>query len=408
MTRIPSGSTFAINRAGSFGRCNRTRTRLGMPRVRVTEVTKVLLIFGTRPEAIKLCPVLLHLRQRGGEFQVKCCVTAQHRQMLDQVLDVFGVQPDYDLNLMQPGQTLAQSSARILAALEGVLTAEKPDIVLVQGDTTTTFCGALAAFYGRIPVGHVEAGLRTGDMTQPFPEELNRVLTTRLSTLHFAPTAGAARNLRRDQVPEDRIVVTGNTGIDAVLQVSGKLRTGELAGIELPGLDPSRRLLVVTAHRRENHGAPLQAICEALVRLARRGDVQIVYPVHRNPKIAGPVEQLLGGQPAILLCAPLEYVPFVDLMRRAYLLITDSGGIQEEGPSLGKPVLVMREKTERPEAVEAGTVKLVGTDADRIVGETEMLLENRGEFERMSRAHNPYGDGHASERIGDALARWFS
>lgn len=368
---------------------------------------KVLLVFGTRPEAIKLCPVLLHLRRRPGDFQVNCCVTAQHRQMLDQVLQVFGVEPEYDLNLMQPGQTLAQSSARILAALEAVLAAERPDIVLVQGDTTTTFCGALAAFYGRIPVGHVEAGLRTGDLAQPFPEELNRVLTTRLSTLHFAPTQGAAANLRREDVPAERIVVTGNTGIDAVLQVTEKLRAGRLTGGDWPGLDPTRRLLLVTAHRRENHGAPLEAICEALVRLARRGDVQIIYPVHRNPNIAGPVEQLLGAEPAILLCDPLDYVPFVDLMRRAYLLITDSGGIQEEGPSLGKPVLVMREKTERPEAVEAGTVKLVGTSAERIVRETERLLEDREEYQRMSRAHNPYGDGHASERIGDALLAWF-
>jgi UDP-N-acetylglucosamine 2-epimerase (non-hydrolysing) len=377
------------------------------PAVRVTEVTRVLLIFGTRPEAIKLSPVVLHLRGRPREFQVKCCVTAQHRQMLDQVLGVFGVEPDYDLNLMQPGQTLAQMSARILAALERVLIAERPDIVLVQGDTTTTFCGALAAFYQRIPVGHVEAGLRTGDISQPFPEELNRVLTTRLGTLHFAPTESAARNLRCDHVPEERIVVTGNTGIDAVMQVSGKLRAGELPGFAMPGLDPSRRLLVVTAHRRESHGAPLGAICEALLRLALRGDVQIVYPVHRNPNVEGPVTRLLGDHRDILLCEPLEYVPFVDLMRRAYVLITDSGGIQEEGPSLGKPVLVMREKTERPEAVEAGTVKLVGTTADRIVGETEILLEDRAEFERMSRAHNPYGDGHASERIGNALARHF-
>jgi len=368
-------------------------------------VTKVLLIFGTRPEAIKLCPVLLHLRARPDEFQVKCCVTAQHRQMLDQVLQVFGVVPDYDLDLMQLGQTLAQSSARILAALEGVLAAERPDIVLVQGDTTTTFCGALAAFYARIPVGHVEAGLRTGDMSQPFPEELNRVLTTRLSWLHFAPTEGAAENLRRDCVPPDRIFVTGNSGIDAVLQVNEKLSKGELAGIHLPGLDPSRRLLVVTAHRRENHGAPLEAVCEALVHLARRGDVQIVYPVHRNPKVAGPVERMLGGEPSVLLCEPLDYVPFVDLMRRAYILITDSGGIQEEGPSLGKPVLVMRQKTERPEAVEAGTVKLVGTSVERIVSEAELLLDNRAEFERMSRAHNPYGDGQASRRIADALSR---
>lgn len=291
--------------------------------------------------------------------------------------------------------------------IEGILAAERPGIVLVQGDTTTTFCGALAAFYARIPVGHVEAGLRTGDLSQPFPEELNRVLTTRLSTLHFAPTEGAAENLRCDNVPPGRIFVTGNTGIDAVLQVNKKLVDGQLAGIDLPALDPSRRLLVVTAHRRENHGAPLESACEALIRLARRGDVQIVYPVHRNPQVAGPVERMLGGEPAILLCDPLDYVPFVDLMRRAYILITDSGGIQEEGPSLGKPVLVMREKTERPEAVEAGTVKLVGTAAERIVSEAELLLDNRAEFDRMSRAHNPYGDGHASERIADALARHF-
>lgn len=368
---------------------------------------KVLLVFGTRPEAIKLCPVLLELRRRASEFQVKCCVTAQHRQMLDQVLQVFGVSPDYDLNLMQPGQTLAQTSARILAAIEEVLTAERPDIVLVQGDTTTTFCGALAAFYSRIPVGHVEAGLRTGDLSQPFPEELNRVLTTRLSALHFAPTRGAARNLLGEGVAAERIVETGNTGIDAVLQVSEKLRAGQLAGIEWPGLDPLRRLLVVTAHRRENFGAPLEEICEALVCLARRGDAQIVYPVHRNPNVAGPVERRLGQEPGILLCEPLEYVPFVDLMRRAYLLITDSGGIQEEGPSLGKPVLVMREKTERPEAVEAGTVKLVGASAARIVRETARLLEDGEEYRRMARAHNPYGDGHASERIAAELTRWF-
>ena len=368
-------------------------------------MTKALLIFGTRPEAIKLCPVLLHLRRR-TEFQVKCCITAQHREMLDQVLGVFGVRPEYDLDLMRPGQTLAQTSARILSALEGVLDAERPDIVLVQGDTTTTFCGALAAFYARIPVGHVEAGLRTGDMTQPFPEELNRVLTTRIGSLHFAPTKGAAENLRRENVPEDRIAVTGNTGIDAVLHVKEKLERGELGGVDLAGLDPAKKLLVVTAHRRENHGAPLEAICDALARLARRGDVQIVYPVHRNPNVVTTVERMLRNEPKVILCDPLDYVPFVDLMRRAYLLITDSGGIQEEGPSLGKPVLVMREKTERPEAVLAGTAKLVGTRADQIVSEAEMLLDHREEFERMSRAHNPYGDGHASERIGEILARF--
>lgn len=366
---------------------------------------KVLLVFGTRPEAIKLCPVLLDLRRRGGEFQVKCCVTAQHRGMLDQVLAVFGVRPEYDLDLMRPRQTLAQTSSRILAALEDVLVKERPDMVLVQGDTSTTFCGALAAFYARVPVGHVEAGLRTWDMEQPFPEELNRVLTSRLAALHFAPTRGAADNLRREQVPEERILVTGNTGIDAVLQVARKLETGLLAAGELPGLDARRRMLLVTAHRRENFGAPLEAICRALARLAARGDVQIVYPVHRNPNVAEPVRRLLGADPNILLCDPLEYVPFVELMRRSYLIVTDSGGIQEEAPSLGKPVLVMREKTERPEAVEAGTVRLVGADSGRIVSEAGRLLDNREEYEAMCRVHNPYGDGHASERIAEALAK---
>ena len=353
-------------------------------------MTKVLLIFGTRPEAIKLCPVLLHLRRRAGDFQVKCCVTAQHRQMLDQVLQVFGVEPDYDLNLMQPGQTLAQLSARILAAIEGVLTAERPDIVLVQGDTTTTFCGALAAFYARIPVGHVEAGLRTGDMSQPFPEELNRVLTTRLSALHFAPTEGAARNLLREDVPAERIVVTGNTGIDAVLQVSEKLRAGELSGVEWPDLDPSRRLLVVTAHRRENHGAPLEAICEALVRLARRGDVQIVYPVHRNPNVAGPVEHRLA--------------------RRAGHPVVPAAGIcpvrRPDAARVPADHRFRRHPGRRPVARQAGA-----GDAreDRTPGSRggwhgeagghqrgahrrarrSVLLEDRAEFERMSRAHNP-------------------
>jgi UDP-N-acetylglucosamine 2-epimerase (non-hydrolysing) len=367
----------------------------------------ILLVLGTRPEAIKLCPVLLHLRNRPSEFRVKCCVTAQHRAMLDQVLNVFDVKPDYDLDLMQPGQTLSGLSARMLAALEAILQAVRPDMVLVQGDTTTTFCAALSAFYCRVPVGHVEAGLRTWDMDQPFPEEMNRVLTGRLSTLHFAPTEGAADNLLREGVPVERISVTGNTGIDAVLQVRDKLESGALASSKWPDLDPSKRLILVTAHRRENFGAPLQAIGQALLALAKRGDVQIVYPVHRNPNILGPVQQLLAQEKNILLCDPLDYVPFVDLMRQAYLLITDSGGIQEEGPSLGKPVLVMREKTERPEAVVAGTVKLVGMDTERIVREAAFLLDNREEFERMCRIHNPYGDGHASERIGDILSQFF-
>jgi UDP-N-acetylglucosamine 2-epimerase (non-hydrolysing) len=364
----------------------------------------VLFVFGTRPEAIKLCPVLLHMRQRAGEFSVKACVTAQHRGMLDQVLAAFHVAPDYDLDVMQPGQTLAQSTARILSQLEPILTAERPDMVLVQGDTTTTLSGALAAFYQHIPVGHVEAGLRTGDLGQPFPEEMNRVVTTRLATLHFAPTPLAAGRLAAEGVAGERIFVTGNSGIDAVLYVRDALASGAVAAAPWTQLDAAKKLIVVTAHRRESFGDGFEHICAALIRLASRGDVQIAYPVHRNPNVLEPVHRLLAGQPNILLLDPLDYIPFVDLMRRAWLILTDSGGIQEEGPSLGKPILVMREKTERPEAVEAGTVKLVGTDEDKIVRQASLLLDNAEERQRMSRVHNPYGDGQASRRIADAIA----
>jgi len=366
---------------------------------------KILFVFGTRPEAIKLCPVLLNLRQ-SGQFEVHVCVTAQHRSMLDQVLAAFEVTPDYDLDLMQPGQTLAQLTARILAALEPVITAERPDMLLVQGDTTTTLAAALAAFYQHVPVGHVEAGLRTGDLSQPFPEEMNRVVATRLAALHFAPTETAQRNLLAEGVDPRRISVTGNSGIDAVLYVRDALAAGRLPAPPWPQLDPTRKLIVVTAHRRESFGEGFARICEALARLARRGDIQLVYPVYRNPNVMDPVYRELGGLPNVFLIDPLDYVPFVDLMRRAYLLITDSGGIQEEGPSLGKPILVMREKTERPEAVEAGTVKLVGTDADRIVSQAERLLDNEAEYARMARIHNPYGDGHASDRIREAIAAY--
>jgi UDP-N-acetylglucosamine 2-epimerase (non-hydrolysing) len=370
---------------------------------KLVPVIKVLFVFGTRPEAIKLCPVLLHLRSRPSEFESRVCVTGQHRHMLDQVLSVFEVRPDHDLDLMLPGQSLFQSHSRILAALEEVLKAEQPDIVLVQGDTTTTLCGALAAFYARIPIGHVEAGLRTGDMAQPFPEEMNRVLAGRLATLHFAATAGAARNLIAESVDQSRITVTGNSGIDAVLYVRDGLASGKLTACGLPQLDASKKLIVITAHRRESFGAGFERICAALARLAAHPDVQIVYPVHRNPNVQEPVTRLLAGIPNLLLIEPLEYVPFVDLMRKAYLLITDSGGIQEEGPSLGKPVLVMREKTERPEAVEAGTVKLVGSDENVIVEAARELLENPKTYQAMARVHNPYGDGRASARIGDAI-----
>jgi len=369
---------------------------------------KVLFVFGTRPEAIKLCPVLLHLRSRPAEFETKVCVTGQHRHMLDQVLAVFDVQPDHDLDLMLPGQTLFQSTSRILAALEAVFKAERPGLVLVQGDTTTTLCGALAGFYARVPVGHVEAGLRTGDKAEPFPEEMNRVLAGRLADLHFAATAGAARNLIAEGVDPDRITVTGNSGIDAVLYVRDGLESGKLIADGLPPLDPSKKLIVVTAHRRESFGEGFERICAALARLAARPDVQIVYPVHRNPNVLEPVSRLLAGLPNVLLIEPMEYVPFVDLMRKAYLLITDSGGIQEEGPSLGKPVLVMRDKTERPEAVEAGTVKLVGADEEAIVASALQLLENPKTYDAMARVHNPYGDGRASTRIADAIHSFYN
>ena len=370
-------------------------------------VRKILFVFGTRPEAIKLCPVLLNLRH-GAQFQVRVCVTAQHRAMLDQVLAVFGVTPDHDLDLMQPGQTLAQITARILAALEPVIAGEHPDMVLVQGDTTTTLAGALAAFYQRVPVGHVEAGLRTGDLAQPFPEEMNRVVTTRLAALHCAPTEAAARQLQAEGIAPQRISVTGNSGIDAVLYVRDALAGGRLPAPQWPQLDPARKLIVVTAHRRESFGDGFTQICVALARLAKRRDVQLVFPVHRNPYVMDAVYGRLDGLANVFLLDPLDYVPFVDLMRRAHLLLTDSGGIQEEGPSLGKPILVMREKTERPEAVNAGTVKLVGTDAGRIVREAERLLDDQSEYGRMARVHNPYGDGHAGERIRQAIHAYFS
>lgn len=371
---------------------------------------RCLFVFGTRPEAIKLCPVILHMKARPHEFEVRVAVTAQHRQMLDQVLVAFKVAPDYDLDVMQPGQTLTGLSSRILASLENVYADARPDIVYVQGDTTTTLCGALAAFYARIPAGHIEAGLRTGDPSQPFPEEMNRLLTSRLAAIHFAATEGARANLLRESVAPETIFVTGNSGIDAVLLVRDRLISGELSGADWSFLDARKRLIVVTAHRRESFGEGFENICGALRRIAEGENVEIVYPVHRNPNVTGPVRRLLAGpgiHPGIHLIEPLDYVPFVDLMRRAYLLLTDSGGIQEEGPSLGKPVIVMREKTERPEAVEAGTVRLAGTAEESIVREVTRLLRDEGVYDAMSRVHNPYGDGHASERIAAATLSFF-
>ena len=327
------------------------------------------------------------------------CITAQHRHLLDQVLQHFDVQPDYDLDLMTPGQSLSEVTGRILLGLEDVLARLGPDMVLVQGDTTTTMAGALAAFYHRIPVGHVEAGLRTGDLLQPFPEELNRVFTSRLATLHFAPTPRAAANLRAEGVPEASIAVTGNTGIDALLYTCSQLESGAALGFSGPAIDDRKSLILVTAHRRESFGLGFDGICQALKTLAGRPNIQIIYPVHPNPNVRASVMPALGTVPGIHLIEPQEYVQFVDLLRRADLILTDSGGIQEEAPSLGKPVLVLREKTERQEALEAGTARLVGTNPDRIVSAALMALSNKGPRTAVSNLENPFGDGHACGRI---------
>jgi UDP-N-acetylglucosamine 2-epimerase (non-hydrolysing) len=322
--------------------------------------------------------------------------------MLDQVLAAFEITPDYDLDLMRPGQTLTALTSRVLAGLESVLIKVKPSLIIVQGDTTTTLCAALAAFYAGVPVAHVEAGLRTFDVHAPFPEEMNRVLAARLTDLHFAATDWAADNLLREGVRPESIQVTGNTGIDAVLSIYDGIEKGRLSGLSLP-LDTRKKLIVVTAHRRESFGEAFARICEAISTLAERDDVQVVWPVHLNPNVQDTVHKIIGRHSNVLLVEPVDYLPFVDLMRRAYILITDSGGVQEEGPSLGKPILVLREKTERPEAVRAGTVKLVGTDRDAIVGEATRLLDDSAEYERMARLHNPYGDGKASGRIAGRI-----
>jgi UDP-N-acetylglucosamine 2-epimerase (non-hydrolysing) len=363
-------------------------------------MTNLLLVFGTRPEAIKLFPVARAAADR--RLQTRICVTAQHREMLDQVLTAVSIRPDWDLNLMAPGQTLCQSTARIVSALEPVLQEAKPDMVVVQGDTTTTFAAALAAFYNRIPVAHVEAGLRTGDPWQPFPEEANRVLTSRLSDLHFAATERARMALEAEGVSRERIFVTGNTGIDALRHIIDGFDSGTIEAPPWPELDTRKRLLVVTAHRRESFGAGFQNICEALLALSRRGDVEIALPVHPNPNVQASL-QMLRGQPGIVLLPPLDYISFVALMRRAFLLLTDSGGIQEEAPSLGKPVLVLRDKTERPEAVDSGTARLVGPHTGRIVAAATQLLDDASAYSAMSRAHNPYGDGRAAGRIVSAI-----
>ncbi len=365
---------------------------------------RVLVVLGTRPEAIKLCPLVLAFR--GDEFkervEVVVCVTAQHRQMLDQVLEAFGIHPDIDLNIMQTGQSLPGLTARLMSALEPVMTEVQPAMVVVQGDTTTTFCGALSAFYAGVPVAHVEAGLRTFDLRSPFPEEMNRVLTSSLTTLHFAATTRAAHNLEAQGIPVESISITGNTGIDAVLWVRDGLTDGKLSVQPLP-LDTSRKLVLVTAHRRESFGPGFERICDAVAAIASRDDVQVAWPVHLNPAVRRTVFSRLQDHPNILFLEPLDYLPFVDLMQKATILITDSGGIQEEAPSLGKPVLVLRDKTERPEAMDAGTAKLVGTNTDDIVREANRLLDDEVEYGRMARLHNPYGDGQACERIVNSI-----
>ena len=364
---------------------------------------RVLAVFGTRPEAIKLCILIRHLGSLPGRFDVTTCVTAQHRSMLDQVLAAFEIQPDHDLNLMQPGQSPGEVTSRVLTAMGRVLAEVKPDIVVVQGDTATTFAAALAAFYQRIPVAHVEAGLRTNDRYSPFPEEMNRRLTSRLSDLHFAATKRAAENLWSEGTPREAVFVTGNTVIDALLFMKNALEQGRIQAPKWPFIDPGRRLVLVTAHRRESFGDGFERICEALTVLAQRDDIQLVYPVHRNPNVTGPVYRKLSGLARVELIEPLDYVPLIDLMMRSHFILTDSGGIQEEAPSLGKPVLVMRDNTERPEALDAGTARLVGTDTQKIVAESARLLDDASHYETMARQHNPFGDGHACERISDVL-----
>jgi UDP-N-acetylglucosamine 2-epimerase (non-hydrolysing) len=364
---------------------------------------KILSVLGTRPEAIKLGPIVRELKRRAQDRDVLSivCVTAQHREMLDEVLNLFDIVPHYDLNVMQRDQSLCRVSSAVFSLLEPVLLTERPDWLLVQGDTTTVAAASLAGFYSGIKVAHVEAGLRTHDKWRPFPEEMNRRIASLIAELHFAPTEGAKKNLLREGVPSTQILVTGNPVIDALHWVASFDNSGTAPELQTDGV----KRILVTAHRRENFGAPLRNICSALRELAERyrGLIEIVYPVHRNPNVSNPVHQLLADVPNIRLLPPLSYLPLVRLMKDAFIVLTDSGGIQEEAPSLGKPVLVLRDVTERPEAVLAGTVRIVGTDPQRIVAETANLLDNSKDYDKMAHSVNPYGDGHAAARIVGAL-----
>ena len=370
-----------------------------------TSHLKILSVFGTRPEAVKMAPVVRQLKDTPG-IDSRVCVTAQHRQMLDQVLQLFKITPNYDLDLMRENQSLAQVSASVFTHLDPVLAEYQPDWVLAVGDTTTVVTTSLLAFYRRIKFGHVEAGLRTHNKWHPFPEEINRRLATTTADLHFAPTQWSRKNLLHENVADEAIIVTGNPVIDALGYVSKQEEPQQIRDLlnqlEIHQQGP-RRLILLTAHRRENFGQPIEDICRAIRELASRGDVEIVYPVHLNPNVQGPVNRFLKNVPHITLLPPLDYLPLVHLMKRATLILTDSGGIQEEAPAFGKPVLVMRETTERPEGIEAGTLKLVGTETDRIIREATRLLDNPSAYAEMARAGNPYGDGHAAERIVAAL-----
>jgi UDP-N-acetylglucosamine 2-epimerase (non-hydrolysing) len=370
---------------------------------------KILSIFGTRPEAIKMAPLVLAL-DKDPAFDSRVCVTAQHRQMLDQVLDLFEITPDFDLDIMQPDQDLFDVTSKVLLGIRDVLKKEQPDMVLVQGDTTTCFAGALAAFYQHIPVGHLEAGLRTGNISAPFPEEANRAMTSRIAKLHFAPTELSRQNLLDEKIPSQHINVTGNSVIDALLwvreKVSSKQAWPEIFGSAEPIINSGQPYVLITGHRRENFGQGFQNLCDAIATLAKKHpEIHFIYPVHLNPNVQEPVFSLLKNRSNIHLIEPLDYAPFVYAMDRAYLILTDSGGVQEEAPSLGKPVLVMRETTERPEAVDAGTVILVGTNKERIIAETERLLTDKEQYIQMSKLHNPYGDGKTANRIKQILAK---
>ena len=368
---------------------------------------KVMTVFGTRPEAIKMAPVVLELKKHPDQIQTVVAVTAQHRQMLDQVLDLFQIRPDYDLDIMSQGQTLYDITTRSLQGLKSVMEVEKPDLVLVHGDTTTTFAGALAAYYQQIPVGHVEAGLRTGNIYSPFPEEMNRKLTGAIVAIHFSPTMTARGNLLREGIDKDAIFVTGNTVIDALMTTVDE--GYDFEDEELQSVDfQNHRIILLTTHRRENLGEPMRHIYKALRQIIEEiPDTEIVFPVHRNPLVRKVVEEELSGVDRIHLIEPMEYEPFANLMHHSCLVLTDSGGIQEEAPSLGKPVLVLRNTTERPEAVEAGTVRLIGTDRDRVYEETKRLLTDKAAYDAMSNAVNPYGDGQASRRIVQAILYTF-